>query len=164
MLSSLLMFLIAGLGNAIAAPTFVTDPSSAGFLIKPEGNEYGVRARATTLAAAFFYAHAHAHPPCSQCLTVASSSSGIRNGDAVYLMQCARDFPSGVQGWEIARGAGKIKLKNTDWCLDAGINPSNGVRMKVWRCENVPQQNWYFTDDNRCVRFLLPLSDLHCPS
>ena len=132
MLVVLLTSLLALPAFVAGAPTYITDPSSSGFLIQPEGNENGVRSSPGHWASLM--------PSCSavfcllalQCLTVAPGPNGvISNGNSVYLTQCARDFPSGVQGWEIARGAGSIKLKNTDWCLDAGVNPSNGVKMKV---------------------------------
>jgi hypothetical protein len=43
MLVPLLTTLLAVPALVAAAPTYVTDPSSSGFLIQPEGNENGVR-------------------------------------------------------------------------------------------------------------------------
>lgn len=37
---------------------------------------------------------------------------------------------------------GQVRLHGTDFCLDAGINPSNGVSAKIWTCGNFPQQQW----------------------
>lgn len=54
-------------------------------------------------------------------------------------------FSSG-QFWDINKGDGQVKLFGTNYCLDAGSNPANGVVLKVWTCyPGVPQQQWYYS-------------------
>lgn len=33
----------------------------------------------------------------------------------------------------MARGSTAVKLAGTNFCLDAGSNPANGVQMKIWQ-------------------------------
>ncbi|KAI5449775.1 hypothetical protein NCC49_004065 [Naganishia albida] len=69
------------------------------------------------------------------------------NGAAVQIYDCNG---SSAQRWSINRGAGQVRLTGTNFCLDAGSNPGNGIKMKIWQCyDNLPAQNWYFTGDNR---------------
>lgn len=44
----------------------------------------------------------------------------------------ASDGNSQYQRWEINRGSGSVKLAGTNFCLDAGSNPANGIGMKIW--------------------------------
>lgn len=37
------------------------------------------------------------------------------------------------QLWDIQRGAGAIKLHGTDFCIDYGLAPGNGVGGKIWQ-------------------------------
>jgi hypothetical protein len=37
------------------------------------------------------------------------------------------------QKWQMARGSTAVKLAGTNFCLDAGSNPANGVQMKIWQ-------------------------------
>ena len=39
---------------------------------------------------------------------------------------------SSNQFWEINRGDGKVKLFGTNYCLDAGRSPADGVGLQVW--------------------------------
>jgi hypothetical protein len=39
---------------------------------------------------------------------------------------------SANQFWDINKGDGQIKLRGTNYCLDAGSNPGNGIELKVW--------------------------------
>jgi hypothetical protein len=45
---------------------------------------------------------------------------------------------------------GHIKF-NDDLCLDAGINPGDGSRLKLWESEDLPQQI-FTADDNHHYR------------
>ena len=83
-----------------------------------------------------------------------------------------------AQRWLINRGSTKVQLAGMNFCLDAGssasshsrllnfrfslsdsdfpfeiellIGPANGVALKIWQCyDNLPAQQWYFTDDSR---------------
>ncbi|TFK37931.1 ricin B lectin domain-containing protein [Crucibulum laeve] len=69
------------------------------------------------------------------------------NGVPVQIFDC---LGSTGQRWHISRGSTKVKLANENFCLDAGSSPGNGVGMKLWQCyDNLPAQQWYFTDDDR---------------
>lgn len=35
-------------------------------------------------------------------------------------------------------------------------DPANGVGMKIWQCLDVPQQNWYYTGDDRIALTVSP--------
>ena len=57
-----------------------------------------------------------------------------------------------AQDWTVITGEGptKVQLAGTNFCLDAGSNPGNGVGMKIWTCfNNLPAQQWFYTGDNR---------------
>jgi hypothetical protein len=67
----------------------------------------------------------------TQCLTVVQSQTGtFANGDAVTNRPC-NGGRSGPQQWDISRGDGLIRVTGTNFCLDAGSNPSNNVPAKV---------------------------------
>jgi hypothetical protein len=36
------------------------------------------------------------------------------------------------QRWTVQRGSTSVRLAGTDYCMDAGENPSNGVKAKIW--------------------------------
>ena len=55
-----------------------------------------------------------------------------------------------AQNWTITTGETKVQLAGTNFCLDAGSTPGNGVGMKIWQCyAGLAAQEWYLTDDNR---------------
>ncbi|KAF5336494.1 hypothetical protein D9611_006744 [Ephemerocybe angulata] len=69
------------------------------------------------------------------------------NGTPVQLYDC-NGTPA--QNWLLNHGSTKIQRSGTNFCLDAGSNPGNGVGMKIWTCyDGNPAQQWYYTDDNR---------------
>jgi hypothetical protein len=39
---------------------------------------------------------------------------------------------SSKQKWVIARGSTTVKLAGTNFCFDAGSNPGNGVKAKIY--------------------------------
>lgn len=41
------------------------------------------------------------------------------------------------QKWNIVVGTTAVKLAGTNYCLDAGSNPANGVQAKVWTVSSV---------------------------
>ncbi|KAH6867232.1 ricin B lectin domain-containing protein [Coprinopsis sp. MPI-PUGE-AT-0042] len=87
-----------------------------------------------------------------KCLQVAANplNGVIANGTAVQIMNCSEG--SRFQNWVINRGLTKVQLAGTQFCLDAGSVPANGVGMKVWQCFNgLPAQQWFYTDDNGIV-------------
>ncbi|KAJ3512418.1 hypothetical protein NMY22_g15336 [Coprinellus aureogranulatus] len=71
----------------------------------------------------------------------------LANGTPVQIYDCNG---SAAQKWVIQSGSTKVRLANTNFCLDAGSTPGNGVQMKIWQCyDNLAAQQWYFTPDNR---------------
>ncbi|KAF8883643.1 ricin B lectin domain-containing protein, partial [Gymnopilus junonius] len=72
---------------------------------------------------------------------------------AVYatalLYKCTYDCnDTSAQRWTLSSGGGmtSVVLAGTDFCLDAGSNPSSGTRMKIWQCFNsLPAQSWEVT-------------------
>ncbi|KAF9488539.1 ricin B lectin [Pleurotus eryngii] len=61
---------------------------------------------------------------------------------------------TGAQKWVINRRRTKVRLAGTNFCLDAGSQPGNGVGMKIWKCfDNLPAQDWFYTRDKRIVLF-----------
>ncbi|KZO90248.1 carbohydrate-binding module family 13 protein [Calocera viscosa TUFC12733] len=84
------------------------------------------------------------------CLTVALANA--YDGQAVNIANCfAPSSPYyGFQKWILNRGSGAVQLAGTNFCLDAGVNPHDGVPAKIWTCyPGLFQQTWYYTDDNR---------------
>jgi hypothetical protein len=41
------------------------------------------------------------------------------------------------QKWQMSRGSTAVQLVGTNFCLDAGSTPANGVQMKIWQVGNV---------------------------
>ncbi|KAH6885084.1 carbohydrate-binding module family 13 protein [Coprinopsis sp. MPI-PUGE-AT-0042] len=85
-----------------------------------------------------------------KCLDVAGNrlNGFIANGTAVQIFNCMEG--SKFQNWVINNGSTKVQLAGTQFCLDAGSAPANGVGLKVWQCyDALPAQQWYFTTDNR---------------
>ncbi|KAF6746666.1 G-X-X-X-Q-X-W domain-containing protein [Ephemerocybe angulata] len=81
----------------------------------------------------------------TKCLDVRGGT--LENGTPVQIYECNG---SAAQNWQLVRGSTKVKLGGTNFCLDAGSSPANGVGLKIWQCyDNLPAQQWYFTDDNR---------------
>ncbi|RDB19628.1 Extracellular exo-alpha-L-arabinofuranosidase [Hypsizygus marmoreus] len=81
----------------------------------------------------------------NKCLDVRGNVQA--NGTPVQIYDCNG---SGAQRWSILRGNTTVRLSGTDFCLDAGSTPGNGIGMKIWKCyDNLPAQQWYYTDDNR---------------
>jgi hypothetical protein len=64
-----------------------------------------------------------------------------------HSFQCIAGSPN--QAWLLNRGNGKVCLRDAQsYCLDAGSSPANGIALKVWLDSPVPQQQWYYTDDD----------------
>jgi len=87
----------------------------------------------------------HPKKNAKKCLDVRGGV--FKNGTPVQIFDC-NNTPA--QQWALTRGSTKVKLVGTNFCLDAGSTPGNGVGMKIWQCfDNLPAQQWFFTDDNR---------------
>jgi hypothetical protein len=101
------------------------------------------------------------HPNGNQgkCLDVRGGV--FANGTPVQIYDCL-DTPA--QKWVINKGRTKLRVAGTNFCLDAGSAPANGVKGKIWQCyDNLPSQDWWYTDDNRIALtgqgFCLDLTD-----
>ncbi|KAF9457289.1 G-X-X-X-Q-X-W domain-containing protein [Collybia nuda] len=81
----------------------------------------------------------------NKCLDVRGAV--FANGTPVQIYDCNG---SGAQNWIVNRGNTKVQVAGTNFCLDAGSSPGNGVGMKIWTCySGLAAQAWYYTDDNR---------------
>jgi len=50
-----------------------------------------------------------------------------------------------AQRWVFVRGSTKVRVAGTNFCLDAGSNPANGIGMKIWQCyDNLRAQQWNY--------------------
>ncbi|PPQ75089.1 hypothetical protein CVT24_010154 [Panaeolus cyanescens] len=73
----------------------------------------------------------------------------MQNGQPVQIYDC-NGTPA--QMWAIRRGGQQLKVAGTNYCLDAGSNPANGIGMKIWTCyDNLPQQKWLYNSQNQLV-------------
>ncbi|KAF8642814.1 hypothetical protein AX16_009403 [Volvariella volvacea WC 439] len=80
-----------------------------------------------------------------KCLDVRGAQ--YANGTPVQIYDCNG---TGAQRWRVRNGRTQVVLDGTNFCLDAGSSPGNGVGMKIWQCyDNLPAQDWYYTDDAR---------------
>ncbi|KAF4608057.1 hypothetical protein EYR40_000400 [Pleurotus pulmonarius] len=85
----------------------------------------------------------------NKCLDVRGNI--LANGTPVQIYDCNG---TGAQKWAIVRGQTHVRVAGTNFCLDAGSRPGNGVGMKIWTCyDNLPAQEWYYTGDNRIALF-----------
>jgi len=80
-----------------------------------------------------------------KCIDVRGGA--LANGTPVQIYDCN---DTAAQRFELSFGTTQVRVKNTNFCLDAGSNPGNGVRMKIWQCyDNLPAQRWHLTQDWR---------------
>jgi len=47
------------------------------------------------------------------------------------ISDCTSSSSAG-QRWTVVRGSTSVKLASSNFCLDAGENPGNGVKGKIW--------------------------------
>ncbi|TEB34140.1 G-X-X-X-Q-X-W domain-containing protein [Coprinellus micaceus] len=81
----------------------------------------------------------------NKCIDVRANVQ--ENGTPVQIYDCNG---SAAQKWVITNGGTKVRLAGTNFCLDAGSTPGDGVQMKIWQCyDNLAAQQWFFTGDNR---------------
>lgn len=83
------------------------------------------------------------HPNFNQnkCLDVRGAR--YRNGTPVQIYDCNG---SGAQKWILSRGRTQLQVAGTNFCLDAGSHPGNGVGMKIWECyEGLAAQEWIYS-------------------
>ncbi|KDR77633.1 hypothetical protein GALMADRAFT_224914 [Galerina marginata CBS 339.88] len=89
----------------------------------------------------------HPNGAPNKCLDVRGAI--YANGTAVQIYDCNE---TAAQRWLITKGGGTsaVTLAGTNFCLDAGANPSSGTGLKIWKCINaLPAQTWQFTDGNQ---------------
>ncbi|KAF9556534.1 FAD-binding domain-containing protein [Agrocybe pediades] len=81
----------------------------------------------------------------NKCLDVRAAT--YANGTPVQIYDCNG---SGAQKWVINRGSTtSIRVSGTNFCLDAGSSPANGVGMKIWQCfDNLAAQTWTYNSAN----------------
>ena len=126
--TAFLSTLLAAPALVFGAPTFITDPGSSGILIKPSSSLNTVSGTCLLRRPTKGKLNLVLHPDCPhQCMTVVPGAGGIvGNGNPVVPAACSVNSPSYLQGWEIQRGSGQVRLKNSNYCLDAGLSMSAG--------------------------------------
>ncbi|EAU89191.1 G-X-X-X-Q-X-W domain-containing protein [Coprinopsis cinerea okayama7 len=81
----------------------------------------------------------------NKCLDV--QGAVFANGTPVQVYDCNG---TNAQKWVLSQGSTKVRVADTNFCLDAGSTPGNGVPMKIWQCyDNLPAQQWFYTLDYR---------------
>ncbi|KAF8720425.1 hypothetical protein AX14_010980 [Amanita brunnescens Koide BX004] len=73
------------------------------------------------------------------------------SGTPVQIYDCN---DTAAQKWVFDSCKKTIRLADTNFCLDATTDPSNGTKMKIWQCiDNIPAQLWFRTASNQVVLF-----------
>ncbi|RSH83651.1 hypothetical protein EHS25_005555 [Saitozyma podzolica] len=92
------------------------------------------------------YVQLHPNGDTNKCLDLLGDIR--QNGQPVQIYDC-NGTPA--QNWILNRGETKVMLAGTNFCLDATQGyPPDGTKMKIWTCyDGLPQQDWWWTDDNR---------------
>ncbi|KAJ3537979.1 hypothetical protein NM688_g6586 [Phlebia brevispora] len=87
----------------------------------------------------------HPNGNTGKCLDV--QGAVFANGTPVQIYDCNG---TGAQNWVIQSGSTAVQVAGTNYCLDAGSTPGNGVQMKIWECySGLAAQTWYYTGDQR---------------
>ncbi|KAL1407806.1 hypothetical protein Q8F55_007241 [Vanrija albida] len=88
--------------------------------------------------------HIYANGCADTCLAVKDGK--LEKGQPVVVAKCS-DVPE--QSWDIHRGNGALRLKGTDWCVEAADDPAAKDKVKLWRCyPGIAAQSWLWGDDN----------------
>jgi len=83
----------------------------------------------------------------NKCLGLRSEFIGAETPLQVY--DC---IGTQAQSWVINKGSTRVQVAGTNFCLDAGTNPADGVQLKIEQCDdNLPGQKWNFTANNHIV-------------
>ncbi|KAJ7495530.1 G-X-X-X-Q-X-W domain-containing protein [Mycena latifolia] len=78
--------------------------------------------------------------PTSKLGRAPSSRRDIRISALIYDCNGSQ-----AQKWVIKRGKGSVQVAGTNYCLDAGSSPGNGVGMKIWQCfDGLAAQTWFY--------------------
>ncbi|KAF9473923.1 hypothetical protein BDN70DRAFT_885382 [Pholiota conissans] len=87
----------------------------------------------------------HPFNTVNKCMDVRGAV--FANGTPVQIYDC-NGTPA--QNWVLTRNSTKVQVAGTNFCLDAGSSPANGIGLKIWQCyDNLPAQQWYYTLDDR---------------
>ncbi|RDB27204.1 Endo-1,4-beta-xylanase A [Hypsizygus marmoreus] len=87
----------------------------------------------------------HPNGNTKKCLDIRGAK--YANGTPVQIYDCNG---TGAQKWQIQDGSTTVRAGNTNFCLDAGSNPANGIKMKIWTCyKGVAAQSWDYTNSNQ---------------
>lgn len=72
------------------------------------------------------------HPKGNSGWCAEVRGGAMANGTPVVVSQCNS---SNSQKFRLVRNAaGQVKVDGTNFCLDAGENPTNGSKLKIWVC------------------------------
>lgn len=85
----------------------------------------------------------HINGDATKCLSVEK----LEDGSPVVNTACNNGWHN---GWTIVNGNNEngIRITGTNFCLDAGDNPSDFSKAKIWTCyKGLTQQTWWYTDD-----------------
>ncbi|GLB36919.1 putative G-X-X-X-Q-X-W domain-containing protein [Lyophyllum shimeji] len=91
----------------------------------------------------------HPNGDMQKCLDV---SGGVyADGTPVQIYDCNG---TGAQKWIFRNGRTSVQVAGTNFCLDAGSSPGNGIGMKIWTCyRGLAAQEWiYFNNKFRLAR------------
>lgn len=87
----------------------------------------------------------------SKCMNIGSPLLDLRTSFLTILFSYDCNG-SNAQKWLIVRGTTSVQVAGTNFCLDAGSAPANGVKMKIWQCfDGLAAQTWTYTNDNKIV-------------
>jgi hypothetical protein len=79
-----------------------------------------------------------------------TSSSELHNDVPVTLQWCQSGRYGKAQAWEMPTSGSSGQIRMNDFCLDAGIDPHDGGKVKLWECidgVDVLQQMWKVNGD-----------------
>ncbi|KAH6890196.1 carbohydrate-binding module family 13 protein [Coprinopsis sp. MPI-PUGE-AT-0042] len=86
----------------------------------------------------------------SKCLDVRGGV--FENGTPVQIYDCNGTPAQQWESMNLDTGFGRsfIRLAGQNFCLDAGSNPyfSKGVKLKIWECYDLLQQNWLYSQNS----------------
>ncbi|KAH9481422.1 hypothetical protein JR316_0005948 [Psilocybe cubensis] len=89
------------------------------------------------------------HPSASSTKCVDVRAANYANGTPVQIYDCNG---TGAQKFVFNNEATKIQVAGTNFCLDAGTTPANGVGMKIWQCyDGLPAQRWYKSPNGQII-------------
>ncbi|KAJ3557945.1 hypothetical protein NM688_g1200 [Phlebia brevispora] len=89
------------------------------------------------------YVQLHPNGNTAKCLDV--QGDAVANGTPVQIYDCNG---TGAQNWVLSTGTTSVQLSGTNYCLDIGSPPANGVQMEIWQCESgLAAQTWTYSSN-----------------